>query len=232
MAYGTPTVPKCEIIAGPGNVYVTAAKERVQTEVAIDFLAGPTELLVLSTARPPRSSSRGADRPGGACARHLLRPRHHQPRTAQESMRRWRPRRSPVRAGRDHPEVDVDQGGLLVANSFDDAVAFTNDFAPEHLSVLDAEADRDPQAPQGGRIGVPRRILAVAVGDYGVGRTRSCRPTGKPAPRGFRRTPSRGPSSTRCCPRRASNVAPTATILARIENLQAHLRSIEVRLGR
>ncbi len=54
MAYGTQTIPKVEKIVGPGNVYVSAAKKAVSLDVDIDFMAGPSEILILadSSANP------------------------------------------------------------------------------------------------------------------------------------------------------------------------------------
>ena len=48
LAYGTETIPRVDKIVGPGNIYVTAAKKLVSFDCAIDFLAGPTEIVVLS----------------------------------------------------------------------------------------------------------------------------------------------------------------------------------------
>ena len=54
LAYGTETIPKVDVIVGPGNIYVTLAKKIVAGTVGIDMLAGPSEILVIadSTARP------------------------------------------------------------------------------------------------------------------------------------------------------------------------------------
>ena len=48
MAYGTETVPKVNVIAGPGNIYVTIAKKLVSGDVGIDMIAGPSEILIIA----------------------------------------------------------------------------------------------------------------------------------------------------------------------------------------
>ena len=54
LAYGTETVPKVDRIVGPGNIYVAAAKKLLAGEVGIDFVAGPTEIVVIAADGNPR----------------------------------------------------------------------------------------------------------------------------------------------------------------------------------
>ena len=58
FAYGTRTVPKVDRIVGPGNIYVAAAKKLLAGEVGIDFVAGPTEILIIAADGDPRASRR------------------------------------------------------------------------------------------------------------------------------------------------------------------------------
>jgi len=235
MAYGTPTVPKCEIIVGPGNVYVTAAKKRIQDEVAIDFLAGPTELLVLSDGSTSAKF----------IAAELIGQAEHAPDTCCVLVTSSRQQAEEVDAELEAQTKLCEraeiirksmstQGALLVADSFDDAVAFTNAFAAEHLTV-------STQKP----IEILKRIKAagsvflgeyspVAVGDYGIGPNAILPTYGEALRRGglSANTFTRPIFYQLLSKEGLQNVAPTATTLARIENLQAHLRSIEVRLGR
>src|SRR5579864_3252013 len=124
MAYGTPTVPKCEILVGPGNVYVTAAKKKIQDQVAIDFLAGPTELLVLSdgTTNPKFIAAeligQAEHAPDACCV--LVTISDEQARAVQAEMElqaKLCDRSEIIRKSMST------QGGLLVANTFDDAIA-------------------------------------------------------------------------------------------------------------
>jgi histidinol dehydrogenase len=66
LAYGTQSVPRVDKIVGPGNVYVTAAKKLVSFDCAIDFLAGPTEIVIVSDAGTPEFIAADLVRTGGA----------------------------------------------------------------------------------------------------------------------------------------------------------------------
>jgi histidinol dehydrogenase len=235
MAYGTPTVPKCEILVGPGNIYVTAAKKRVQEDVAIDFLAGPTELLVLSdgTTNPKFIAAeligQAEHAPDTCCV--LVTTSEEQAKAVDAEMELQAKQCERAEIIRKSMST---QGGLLVASTFDDAVAFTNEFAAEHLTV-------STQKP----IEILKRIKAagsvflgeyspVAVGDYGIGPNAILPTFGESLRRGglSANTFTRPVFYQMLSKEGLQNVAPTATTLARIENLQAHLRSIEVRLGK
>jgi histidinol dehydrogenase len=235
MAYGTPTVPKCEIIVGPGNIYVTAAKKKVQDEVAIDFLAGPTELLVLSDGTTSAKFiaaeliGQAEHAPDKCCV--LITISEEQAKAVDAEMELQA--KTCERAEIIRQSMST-QGGLLVANTFDDAVAFTNEFAAEHLTVSTAKP-----------IEILKRIKAagsvflgeyspVAVGDYGIGPNAILPTFGESLRRGglSANTFTRPIFYQMLSKEGLQNVAPTATTLARIENLQAHLRSIEVRLGK
>jgi len=235
MAYGTPTVPKCEIIVGPGNVFVTAAKRKIQNEVAIDFLAGPTELLVLSdgTTSPRFIAAeligQAEHAPDTCCV--LVTTSDQQARDVDAEMELQA--KECERAEIIRKSMST-QGSLLVATTFDDAVAFVNEFAAEHLTV-------STQKP----IEILKRIKAagsvflgeyspVAVGDYGIGPNAILPTFGESLRRGglSANTFTRPIFYQMLSKEGLQNVAPTATTLARTENLQAHLRSIEVRLGK
>lgn len=235
MAYGTPTVPKCEIIVGPGNAYVTAAKKLVQDDVAIDFLAGPTELLVLSdgTTNPKFIAAeligQAEHSPDTCCV--LITISDEQARAVDAEMELQAKQCERAEIIRKSMST---QGGLLVANTFDDAIQFTNDFAAEHLTV-------STQKP----IEILKRIKAagsvflgeyspVACGDYGIGPNAILPTYGESLRRGglSANTFTRPLFYQMLSKEGLQNVAPTATTLARIENLQAHQRSIEVRLGK
>jgi histidinol dehydrogenase len=234
LAYGTTTVPRCEVLAGPGNAYVTAAKKLVQEETAIDFLAGPTELLVLSdgTTSPRFIAAElagQAEHSPDACCVLVTTSREQAEAVARELEEQVRvlERAEIIR------RAMTSQGALLVAASFDDAVAFANAFGAEHLTI----STRRP-------VEVLKRIRSagsvflgeyspVAIGDYGVGPNAILPTYGEACRRGglsansFLKTISYQMLSREGL----EQVAPTATTLARVEGLTAHLRSIEVRLG-
>ncbi len=235
MAYGTPTVPKCEVIAGPGNAYVTAAKKLVQDETAIDFLAGPTELLVLSDGETSAKF----------IAAELIGQAEHSPDTccvlvttsrgqAEDVARELEAQTAKAARAEIIRKAMASQGGLFVAANFDEALAFTNEFAAEHLSV----STKRP-------IEVLKRIKSagsvflgeyspVAMGDYGAGPNAILPTYGEAARRGglTAATFVRAVSYQLLSREGLEAMATHAMTLARVEGLEAHLRSIEVRLGR
>jgi histidinol dehydrogenase len=235
MARGTPTVPRCEVIVGPGNAYVTEAKRRVQQEAAIDFLAGPTELLVVSDGTTSAKF----------IAAELAGQAEHSPDTCCVLVTTSAEQAAAVAKELEAQAEKLDRkeivrkamtsgGGLLVAASIDDAFAFANEFGAEHLSV----STRHP-------VEALKRIKSagsvflgewspVAIGDYGAGPNailptygEACRRGGLTAAHFVKLI-----SYQLLSKEGLEAVAPTASILAKVENLTAHLRSIEVRLGR
>ena len=139
LAYGTATIPRVNKIAGPGNLYVTAAKRLVAFDCAIDMLAGPTEIVVTSES-------------GNAAgiASDLVAQAEHDPEAlaifittrtdlAKEVIAEAKLRSSKNAVARQA----LDRNGLvIVAANIDEARAITNRLAPEHLTV-DAASDLD-----------------------------------------------------------------------------------------
>jgi histidinol dehydrogenase len=141
MAFGTPSVPSVDAIVGPGNRWVTEAKRQVAGRVLIDSPAGPSEVLVLADAHADPSW----------VAHELLAQAEHDPdaacvlvatsaqlaaevRTALGTLLAETPRRDVAAAAL------AAAGALLVADSLADAVAFAQAYAPEHLSIMTADA--------------------------------------------------------------------------------------------
>lgn len=137
LAYGTPSVPRVEKIFGPGNRFVTAAKQIVSHDCAIDLPAGPTEAVVLAECGNPRwiaadllAQAEHAPDAGSflvTTSRDLAR------QVAKEirSQLRELPTASPA-----HVSVGR-SGAILIAPSLESACEFVNRFAPEHLSLPD-----------------------------------------------------------------------------------------------
>ncbi|HVP60564.1 MAG TPA: histidinol dehydrogenase [Myxococcaceae bacterium] len=136
LAYGTESVPAVDRIVGPGNVWVAEAKLQISSRVPIDSPAGPSELLVLLDATSDIE----------AVARELLAQAEHDPDAAvvavaldDRSARRLLERVAalvPTAARADviRPALSG-RGAVLVASSLDEAVAFAERWAPEHLMV-------------------------------------------------------------------------------------------------
>ncbi len=179
MAYGTATVPKVNKIVGPGNRYVTAAKMAVFGEVDIDSPAGPSEILILAddSANPRWLAidflSQIEHDPDAAAA--LVTPSEKLAKAVCREIAKAMktvPRREIIE------KALADNSAVLIADSLDDAIAFTNDYAAEHLEVVTA----DPIAL------LPRIVHAgsiflgpyapVPAGDYASG-TNHVLPTGQ-----------------------------------------------------
>ena len=170
MAYGTKTVPKVDVISGPGNVYVTLAKKQVYGTVGIDSLAGPSEVLIIAdhTANPVH------------IAADLLAQAEHDPMAAAILLTTDSTLAEKVvievdRQLAGHPRQILTEkaiahyGIAIVVESLDVAAQLSNQFAPEHLEL---EVD-DPWAllekiTQAGAIFLGHDT-PEAVGDYLAG---------------------------------------------------------------
>jgi histidinol dehydrogenase len=230
FAYGTKSVPRVEKIFGPGNRYVTAAKQLVSNDCAIDLPAGPTEAIVLATNSNP-----------GWIAADLLAQAEHAAdagsflvttsiRTARkvqaEVLRQLKqlPRSNPAHASIERA------GAILVAPSLQAACEFVNRFAPEHLSLPDNGAALLKRIHAAGTVFVGP-WAAQPLGDYASG-SNHVLPTGGWARR-------RGGLSTadfvKCVSvqsigRRAfARLADDVQMLARAEGLLAHANAVEIR---
>jgi histidinol dehydrogenase len=164
MAYGTTCIPRVEKIFGPGNKYVTAAKQLVSADCAIDLPAGPTEAIVLAE----RGNARWI-------AADLLAQAEHAPDAAsffvttssalaRELQRevKWQLQELP-RGLANIPTALA--GAILVANSLEHACDFINRFAPEHLSLPGSSTKLLQQISSSGTIFLGP-WAAQPLGDY------------------------------------------------------------------
>jgi histidinol dehydrogenase len=170
MAYGTASVPRVDRIVGPGNAYVAEAKIQVSSVVAIDSPAGPSELLVLAddSADP------------ALVARELLAQAEHDPlaavvlvTTSERVARAVEGEVARQLPAQPRAEIIAEalsrNGALLTAPSIDAAIAFANDYAPEHLLLVVADDDTVlPRLRNAGTIFVGASA-SVAFGDYMTG---------------------------------------------------------------
>jgi histidinol dehydrogenase len=140
MAYGTPTVPRADLIVGPGNAYVAAAKLQVRDVVATDAPAGPSELLVIADE----------DADPDVIAREMLAQAEHDPDACVVGVvigastdaieRALSTRLADCTRASVIADALATRGALLTAASLEDALGFAEAFAPEHLLL----ATRDP----------------------------------------------------------------------------------------
>ena len=167
MAYGTESVPACDVVVGPGNHWVNEAKRQVAGDVRIDSPAGPSELLVLADG----------DAPPPMIVRELIAQAEHDPDAAvvlvtpsAELLDTTGAALAEGVAGcarRHIVEASLAaNGALLRAASAEEALAFTNAYAPEHLLVLGAAAETWlPRLRNAGTIFVGEHS-SVSFGDY------------------------------------------------------------------
>lgn len=233
LAYGTETVPAVEKIVGPGNRWVAAAKAEVRGDVAIDMIAGPTEVLVVAdeTANPrfvaaelvgqaehdPHSSA-VAVTTDGSLARAIV-----------EEIERQVPNRDRAEIIRD--ALANDSSGVFLADSMDEATAFAEAYAVEHLVVMtdDDEATLD-RIDSAGSVFVGE-YSPVAAGDYASGTNHVLPTSGAATTSGGLSVDSFVRSRTVQHLDRESldSIADTVVSLAELEGLEAHAESVRTR---
>ena len=226
LAYGTDTVPRVDKIVGPGNKYVAAAKSLVAADCAIDFYAGPTEIVIV--ARGGRADWVAAD---------VIAQAEHDP-DARSIVVTWsrafaeRIARAVAEqgAGRDIVERSLAaNGAIIVTKSAKEAVAMANRLEPEHL-VLDRESLARGSLTAGAVFIGP--FTAQAAGDYATGSNHVLPTAGAARFRGGLSAADfvRVMNVQRVTRAGLKRLKPTAVSLARAEGLVAHAESIEVRL--
>jgi histidinol dehydrogenase len=226
MAYGTRTVPRVDKIVGPGNQYVAAAKALVATDCAIDFYAGPTEIVIVSDKGNPAwiAADLIAQAEHDPQARALLITTNRRLAQAVErAVAQQMPKSGPAK------ESLARHGAIIVARSREEAGALANRFAPEHLVCDDNRVAR--QVGAAGAIFIGPYTAQVA-GDYAIGSNHVLPTNGAARFRGGLHTADFVRISTvqRMTRSGLKQLAPTVITLAREEGLEAHARSIEVRV--
>lgn len=136
LAYGTQSVKKVDVIAGPGNIFVTLAKKEVYGQVGIDMLAGPSEILIVAD---------GDANPDYVAADVLSQAEHDtlaraivitDGKESAKAISACVERRLKVLPRRDIAERSLnDNGGIIVVEDIGEAVAICNEIAPEHLEL-------------------------------------------------------------------------------------------------
>lgn len=228
FAYGTRTVPKADRIVGPGNIYVAAAKKLLAGEAGIDFIAGPTEILIIAMDGNPNWIAADmlaqAEHDTDASA-VLLTPTRRLAAAvsaAIENQLATLPTAPTARKAIDR------NSAIIIVRSIEEAVELSNRFAPEHLSVPDASLL--PAIRHAGSVFVGP-CSPEAAGDYASGPNHVLPTSGAARLRG-------GLSATdfvkvisvqELSAGALKKLTPAITTLARAEGLEAHARSVEVR---
>jgi len=232
LAYGTASIPKVDKIVGPGNIYVATAKRLVFGEVAIDSIAGPSEILLLV--------DNSAD-PEHVAADMLSQAEHDELAAAlcvtPSAALAERIRAAIERQTRDGKRQAItlkaleNYGAIIVCRGLQEAVEIANSIAPEHVELILREADRWARAIRNAGALFLGPYSAPPLGDYMAGPNHVL-PTGGSArffsPLGtydfFKRM-----SVIRAEKRALKRLAPEITRLARLEGLDDHARAVEVR---
>ena len=232
MAYGTATIPQVDKIVGPGNKYVAAAKARVSADCAIDFYAGPTEIVIVAGPAPD-----GRAYPAEWIAADLVAQAEHDP-DARSILITWNARLAArvakLVAARAIGRPIVKQslaahGAILIAATAADAMALANSIAPEHL-VVDSERLLRGSIRAGAVFVGP--FSAQAAGDYATGSNHVLPTAGAARFRGGLSAADfvRVMAVQRLTRAGLAELAPSIVELATAEGLHAHAESIAIRV--
>ncbi|HQG63485.1 MAG TPA: histidinol dehydrogenase [Bacteroidales bacterium] len=233
MAYGTETIPRVDKIFGPGNQFVTRAKEIVQSSgVAIDLPAGPSEVLVIADSSADPSF----------VAADLLSQAEHGPDSqvvlATDNEKTLRSVKDEIKSQLDKlPRKDIAAKSMnnslfLLFNNLQDCVSFSNEYAPEHLVINTSEPwTVAGQVKNTGSVFVGR-YSCESAGDYASG-TNHTLPTN-----GYARSYS-GVSTDSFIKKITfqeissegiRNIGPAIQVMAEAEGLEAHKNAVSIRL--
>ncbi len=169
MASGYDGFERCDVIVGPGNAWVTAAKQLVSGVVGIDMLAGPSELLVLADASASVETL-AADLLAQAehdtdaipmlvttCAQHA------------QSIQTELSRQLQTLPTADTARVALGNGCVIVCDDLDQAISITDRLAPEHLEIITKDAAKVASRIRNAGAVFIGAGTAEVLGDYGIG---------------------------------------------------------------
>jgi histidinol dehydrogenase len=230
FAFGTRTVPRADRIVGPGNIYVAAAKKLLAGEVGIDFVAGPTEILIVAAEGDPAH-----------LASDMLAQAEHDSDASAVLLTTSKRLAAAVAKGIDQQLASLPtaavaaksvarNSAIILVRSLEEAIEIANRFAPEHLSI-----------PEEGLLAKVRHAGSVfvgpfspeAAGDYASGPNHVLPTSGAARIRGGLSVTDflKVISVQQLSEAALRKLAPVITTLARAEGLEAHARSVEVRVG-
>jgi histidinol dehydrogenase len=226
LAYGTESIPRVDKIVGPGNKWVAQAKALVTSDCAIDFYAGPTEIVVVAAGGDPKW-----------VAADLIAQAEHDPE-ARSIFITWKKGFAErvsravdtLAKGRDVVSASLAaHGAIIIAADPDDAMRISNRFAPEHLVVENDALINRPIVAGAVFVGP---YTAQAAGDYATGSNHVLPTAGAARFRGGLSAADfvRVMAVQRLTADGLARLAPTIVPLARAEGLRAHAESIQVRL--
>ena len=233
MAYGTETIPKVDVITGPGNIFVATAKKMVFGEVQIDMIAGPSEIGVLAdeSANPHHLaidllSQAEHDEMASSI---MMTPSQKIADETKDEIEKWLKKLPREEIARKSIE---ERGAIIVTEDMDEAVRLMNEIAPEHLEVATADPfELLASIKHAGAIFLGHNT-PEAIGDYVAGPNHTL-PTGGTAkfysPLGVENFMKK--SSIISFSNQAINeIGEACALIANTEGLTAHEQSVRVRL--
>ncbi len=231
LAYGTQSIPRVDKIFGPGNRYVTAAKQIVSSDCAIDFPAGPTEAVIFATRGDRRFIAADliaqAEHDPDAIALFVTTSRKLGKAVQAEITRQLAqlPRANPAWRSL------ASNGAVLIARSVPEAVDFINRFGPEHLSLPGSASELIDRFHSAGSIFLGD-WSAQPIGDYASGTNHVLPTSGVAHARGGLSVADfvKCISVQEISRKGLRRLAPVVAEFARAEGLAAHGRAVEVRL--
>lgn len=233
MAYGTQTIPKVDVITGPGNIFVATAKKMVFGDVNIDMIAGPSEIGILAdeSANPSHMaidmlSQAEHDEMASSI---LITPSKKLAEEVREEIFKWLDRL---------PRKDIatrsieERGAIIVTENMDEAVSLMNEIAPEHLEVATASPfELLPYIKHAGAIFLGHNT-PEAIGDYMAGPNHTL-PTGGTAkfysPLGVENFMKKS-SIISFSQKAIREIGEECALIANTEGLTAHEESVRVRI--
>lgn len=235
MAYGTETIPKVDVITGPGNIFVATAKKMVYGDVNIDMIAGPSEIGILAdeSANPSHLavdllSQAEHDEMASSI---LITPSQKLANEVKAEIENWLPKLSRQEIARKSIE---ERGAIIVTSDMEEAIVLMNKIAPEHLEVATNNPfELLPLIKHAGAIFLGHNT-PEAIGDYIAGPNHTL-PTGGTAkfysPLGVENFMKKT-SIISFSARAINEVGEECALIAKTEGLTAHEASVTVRLDK
>ena len=233
MAYGTETIPKVDVITGPGNIFVATAKKMVFGEVNIDMIAGPSEIGVLAD-ESANASHLAIDLLSQAehdemASSILITPSKKLAKEVEIEIENWLKKLPREEIARKSIE---ERGAIITTTDMDEAIALMNDIAPEHLEVATVSPfELLPYIKHAGAIFLGHNT-PEAIGDYVAGPNHTL-PTGGTAkfysPLGVENFMKKT-SIISFSSQAINEIGEECALIANTEGLTAHEQSVRVRL--
>jgi len=234
LAYGTQTIRRVDKITGPGSAWVTEAKLQVLDRVGIDMPAGPTEVMVVAddTADPVHvaadlisESEHGPDSPVVLVVTSAA---------MGDAVQAEIDRQVPALARQDEIRTALSRGWLVETDGIEQALAFADEYAPEHLSVAVADPDAALAQLRSAGCVFLGGYSPEAAGDYASGSNHTLPTSGRARAYGGLSVESFGRwmQVNRLTRDGLASIRDTVAVVADAEGLAAHRRAVDIRFDR